>query len=84
MSVRDDIIEVFTSVAHDHAKRLVPLTDDVLLRESGIDSICLAIVLTNLEARLGSDPFNTLKEIEIPATFGEFVAVYERAVDAAS
>ncbi|HTR16713.1 MAG TPA: hypothetical protein VMI52_06735 [Acetobacteraceae bacterium] len=82
MSIRDTVVTVFTEVAREQDKQLASLTDDLLLLESGIDSLCLAIIVANLESRLGSDPFSTSDDIDVPATFGEFVALYENAMNA--
>jgi hypothetical protein len=82
MSVHDDIIEVFARVAHDHGKRLRPLADDMLLLESGMDSLCLAIIITSLEVKFGIDPFTMSDDVEIPVTFGEFVSIYAKALNA--
>jgi hypothetical protein len=79
MSVRSAIVATFTSVARDQHKTLAPLADDLPLLESGLDSLCLAIIVANLESNLGVDPLSAADDVEIPATFGEFVALYEHA-----
>lgn len=80
MSTRAEIIAAFTSVARDHDKALAPLTDDLPLLDSGIDSLCMAVIVTTLEVELGVDPFSAAAEVDVPATFGEFVALYEHAL----
>lgn len=79
MSTRSDIIEQFERVAREQARPLPPLTDDLPLLESGLDSLCFAIVVTRLEDSLGVDPF-AADEALFPVTFGEFVQLYEGAV----
>lgn len=81
MSVRETVSSVFSDVARDQHRSLAPLTDDLLLLNSGIDSLSLAIIVANLEAQLGTDPFSAADEVDVPATFGEFVALYEKAVN---
>ena len=49
------------------------------LFNSGLDSLCFAIVVIRLEMALGVDPFSYEEATDFPVTFGEFVAAYERA-----
>lgn len=53
-------------------------TDDLVLLQSGLDSLGFAILVTQLENELGYDPFTMMEEAVYPSTFGEFVAIYER------
>jgi hypothetical protein len=78
MSVRETIVAVFSDVARDQSKHLPVLTDDTPLLDLELDSLCLAIIVARLEGSLGSDPFSESDEVGIPATFGEFVAMYEK------
>lgn len=58
---------------------LVPeLNDDVILLESGLDSLGFAILVATLEEKLGFDPFTMMDEPFYPSTFGEFVDIYEK------
>lgn len=77
MSMRSVIMDQFTRVAREHGTDLPPLTDDMPLLDSGLDSLCFAIVVTRLEESLGLDPF-TADDSVFPATFGEFVELYEK------
>ncbi len=52
--------------------------DDLVLLQSGLDSMGFAILITQLEEALGYDPFTLMEEAVYPRTFGEFTAVYER------
>lgn len=52
--------------------------DDLLLLQSGLDSLGFAILVTQLENELGYDPFTMTDEAIYPQTFGEFIAIYER------
>jgi hypothetical protein len=79
MNVRSEIITQFTQVAEEHAQRLAPLADDLELLESGLDSLCFAIVVIRLQETLGVDPFSSSEDILFPVTFGEFVRCYENA-----
>lgn len=79
MSTRSNIIEVFEKVAREQDRSMPSLTDDLPLLESGLDSLCFAIIVTRLEDSLGVDPF-AADETLFPVTFGEFVRLYEGAV----
>lgn len=79
MSIRPIILRHFEQVAREHSKELVPLSDDTLLLDSGLDSLCFAIIVARLEDDLGLDPFETADDGEFPVTFGDFVRLYEHA-----
>lgn len=79
MDVRSEVVAQFTTVAREQDKRLAPLTDQLELLESGLDSLCFAIVVTRLEESLGVDPFSASEDAVLPVTFGEFVRFYENA-----
>jgi hypothetical protein len=51
------------------------LSNEVLLLESGLDSLGFAILVATLEEKLGFDPFTTTEEPIYPKTFGEFVRI---------
>jgi acyl carrier protein len=77
--MRDDIIAVFKQVASEQGKKLAPLSNHLPLLESGLDSLCLAIIVARLEDNLGIDPFNAAEEVDFPVTVGDFVNLYENA-----
>lgn len=79
MTVRSHIVTQFTHVAQEHDKRLSPLTDSLELLDSGLDSLCFAIVVARLEGLLEVDPFSASEDVVFPVTFGEFVRLYENA-----
>lgn len=76
--MRSEIADQFMKVAREHGKDLPNLTDNMALLDSGLDSLCFAIIVTRLEDSLGLDPF-TADDSLFPATFGEFVTCYENA-----
>jgi hypothetical protein len=76
---RDEIINQFRVVAVQQDKRLASLTDDLPLLDSGLDSLCFAILVTRLEDSLGVDPFSTSEDASFPVTLGEFINFYENA-----
>jgi acyl carrier protein len=79
MKVRSQVIAQFAQVAREQNKPLAPLTDDLALYDSGLDSLCFAIVVVRLEAALGVDPFNTDENVRFPVTLGDFIGFYENA-----
>ena len=80
MSVRSTVLSQFTQVAKEQNKTLAPLVDGLALLESGLDSLCFAIVVARLEDELGVDPFSSAESPQTPATLGDFVKIYEDAV----
>jgi Phosphopantetheine attachment site len=81
MNIRSEIVDQFTQVAQGQGISLVPLTDDLELLNSGLDSLCFAILVARLEGHLGVDPFTTSEDATFPVTFGEFVRLYENATN---
>jgi acyl carrier protein len=74
----------FTATAADQRRVLQPLADQLVLLDSGLDSLCFAIIVAQLEDELGVDPFSELDEASFPVTFGEFVQIYQAAVQRAA
>jgi acyl carrier protein len=79
MNVRSTILSTITEVAAEHGKTLAPLDDALKLLDSGLDSLCLAVIVVRLEDRLGVDPFSSEKII-FPVTIGDFLQLYATAV----
>jgi acyl carrier protein len=81
MSVKTAVIAQIRQVAEDNGQRLPPLTDDLVLLDSGLDSLSIAIIVARLEETLGVDPFSDsgADEAEYPVTLGDFIRFYERA-----
>ena len=78
-SVRSTIAAQFEQVAMEQKKILAPLSDDLVLLESGLDSLCFAIIVARLEDALGVDPFSAAEDAGFPVTLGDFVKFYEDA-----
>jgi acyl carrier protein len=79
MTVRTAILAKFKEVAASQEKTLAPLSDDLELLESGLDSLCFAIIVATLEDELGVDPFSASDDVYFPVTLGDFVTFYETA-----
>ena len=80
MSAKAEIQSQFEQVAREQKKRLAPLSDDLVLLDSGLDSLCIAIIVARLEDALGVDPFNVAQDAEFPVTFADFVRLYDEVV----
>jgi acyl carrier protein len=79
MSVKSTIIQEINEVASEQGKAVATLTDDLVLLDSGLDSLCFAILVARLEDRLGVDPFTAADDVYFPVTFADFVKFYEDA-----
>ncbi len=77
MSVKLTIMEQMAQIAREHGKILAPLCDELVLLDSGLDSLGFAVLVARLEDRLGVDPFTASDDALFPVTFGDFVKVYE-------
>ncbi len=80
MSLRDTILKEIQSVAASQKKTVPPLTDELPLGDSGLDSLCFAILVSRLEDITGRDPLGEAEGGRFPETIGEFVALYEGAL----
>lgn len=79
MNVRQIIVEEIERVAAEQRRVLAPLADHLALTESGLDSLCFAILVARLETRIGGDPFTASDDVTIPVTLGDLIALYEHA-----
>jgi hypothetical protein len=84
MSTRLIIETQIADIAADQGKTLPALTDDLPLLESGLDSLCFAILVARLEDELGIDPFTASDDVFFPVTLGDFIRLYEGATQAAA
>jgi acyl carrier protein len=80
MSVRSTVLEQFRLVAGEQGRKLGALDDGLVLLDSGLDSLCFAIIVARLEDALGIDPFGSAAEADFPVTLGDFIRFYENAV----
>ena len=80
MNVRSEILDQFKQVGEQQDRRLGPLSDELPLLNSGLDSLCFAILVSRLETVLGVDPFSESEDAPFPVNLGEFIRLYENAV----
>jgi acyl carrier protein len=79
MSTRTKIFTVIEQVASQHERPIKPLNDNLVLLDSGLDSLCFAIIVARLEDELGYDPFTASEDVYFPVTLGDFVEFYDKA-----
>jgi hypothetical protein len=77
MSLRSTIASQFQQVALEQKRKLAPLSDDLRLLESGLDSLSFALIVARLEDSVGFDPFDSDQDMKFPVTFGDFVRLYD-------
>ena len=80
MTTKDLVLHEIRRVAGNQNKTLAPLTDSLLLSDSGLDSLCFAILVARLEDLTGRDPLGENQSNRFPRTIGELIALYEQAV----
>jgi hypothetical protein len=83
-AIRDVVASGFALAAVRHRRHLEPLNDELLLEDSGLDSLCLIEVFEHLEGELGIDPVAHLDAASFPQNFGDIVRLCELAVRKAS
>ena len=79
MSIKATVISQLEEIRGASKKPLLPLTDGLVLLDSGLDSLGLAILVTRLEDSLGLDPFTDSDITVPPVTVGDFIRLYEHA-----
>jgi acyl carrier protein len=72
-------VQAIEDIAAGQKKTLAPLTDDLALTNSGLDSLCFALLVARLEDETGRDPFTESDEVSFPVTLGDLIALYEHA-----
>ncbi len=77
--IRETILEQIRIIAAQNKKPLAPLKDDLPLATSGLDSLCLAILVASLDDELDLDPFSGNRLVSFPVTLGDFISLYEHA-----
>jgi hypothetical protein len=70
---------MFEQVAREQGKELPSLVDGMVILESGLDSLCLAIIVSRLADDFGVDPFSADEDFQFPVTLGDFIELYASA-----
>lgn len=79
MNVRTTVYDQIQVIAADQNKTLPTVTDDLGLLASGLDSLCIALLIAALDDTLGLDPFGTGEATKMPVTVGDLIDIYEHA-----
>ena len=79
MTVKLTIMSEMQQIAQEQEKELAPLSDDLVLLDSGFDSLCFAVLVARLEDKLGVDPFTNADDTTFPVTLSDLVRTYENA-----
>jgi len=79
VAIRDTILDFMVTIAQQQKKTLAPLSDDLALLDTGLDSLCIAILVAGLDDELGLDPLSAPGERRFPVTVGDFIRLYEDA-----
>jgi len=77
MTIRSTILVNIQKIAAAYERDIASLNDDVALVDSGLDSLCLAVVVAHLEDELGLDPLSSVARF--PVTIGDFIKLYENS-----
>jgi len=76
MTIRSTILVNIQKIAAAYERDIAAsLNDDVALFDSGLDSLCFAVVVAHLEDELGLDPLSSVARF--PVTIGDFIKLYE-------
>ena len=81
MSVKSAVIDEIRRLAAENRTPTPDLTDDLVLLDSGLDSLAIAILVVRLEEAFGFDPFAEPTAMAYPVTLGDFIRFYEHAAE---
>jgi acyl carrier protein len=81
MSIKSTVLSQIQQIADADKKTLPPLTDNLVLLDSGLDSLAIAILVARLEETLGLDPFTESDDPSYPVTLGDFIRLYETSAN---
>ena len=73
MSIRATITAQFEQIAVEQKRKVKPLSDDLNLLDSGLDSLSFALIVARPEDEL-EHPFPSAEDMKFPVTFGDFVS----------
>ena len=79
MTIRSTILLTIQKIAAAYGRDIAALDNYVALVDSGLDSLCFAVVVAHLEDELGLDPLTSVDQAMFPVTIGDFIKLYENA-----
>jgi acyl carrier protein len=77
MTIRSTILVNIQKIAAAYERDIASLNDDVALFDSGLDSLCFAVLVVRLEDELGLHPLSSVARF--PVTIGDFIKLYENS-----
>ena len=77
MTIRSTILVNIQKIAAAYERDIASLNDDVALFDSGLDSLCFAVLVVRLEDELGLDPLSSVARF--PITIGDLIKLYENS-----
>ena len=77
MTIRSTILVNIQKIAAAYERDIASLNDDVALFDSGLDSLCFAVLVVRLEDELGLHPLSSIARF--PVTLGDFIKLYENS-----
>jgi len=77
MTIRSTILLTIQKIAATYERDIASLDDDVALVDSGLDSLCFAVLVVRLEDELGLDPLSSVAKF--PVTIGDLIKLYENS-----
>ena len=77
MKIRSTILLNIQKIAAAYERDIASLNDDVALFDSGLDSLCFAVLVVRLEDELGLHPLSSVARF--PVTIGDFIKLYENS-----
>jgi len=79
MNIREEVESAYREACENRNVEFPEsMNEDMVLLKSGLDSLGFAVLVTDLEFKLGYDPFTLMDEPVYPRTFGELLAIYDR------
>jgi acyl carrier protein len=87
VKIRDIVYDQVKIVANQHKKKLPPImeyesvpssADNFVILETGLDSLCVAILIASLDDKLNVSPFDE-DNVRVPKTYGDLISIYESA-----
>jgi len=83
LTIRDLVLKIVTGTLRNTGREVHQIHDDDHLGDKlGLSSLDFAVIVVDLEAELGNDPFRTAAPRV--QTFGQLVQLYEQANEGAS
>jgi len=77
MTIRSTILVNIQKIAAAYERDIASLNDDMALFDSGLDSLCFAVLVVRLEDELGLDPLSSVAKF--PVTIGDLIKLYENS-----